>query len=67
MGWRTDATAKDDDDSDLGASHHEPPSCPCSDGLFALELTQHILGMFGTAMLRYRQGIPDRCEDWGSY
>ena len=38
-----------------------------ADGLFALEVTQHILGMFGTAMLRYRQGIPDRCEDCGSY
>lgn len=38
-----------------------------ADGLFGLELTQHILAMFGTAMLRYRQGIPDRCEDCGSY
>jgi hypothetical protein len=38
-----------------------------ADGMFAHELTQHILAMFGTAMLRYRQGIPDRCEDCGSY
>jgi hypothetical protein len=38
-----------------------------ADGLIALELTQHILAMFGTAMLRYRQGVPDRCEECGSY
>jgi hypothetical protein len=38
-----------------------------ADGLFAHELTQHILAMFGTAMLRHRQGIPDRCDACGSY
>ena len=38
-----------------------------ADGLMAHELTQHILTLFGTAMLRYRQGIPDRCEACGSY
>jgi hypothetical protein len=38
-----------------------------ADALFAHELTQHILAMFGTAMLRYRQGIPDRCDACGSY
>jgi hypothetical protein len=38
-----------------------------ADSLFAHELTQHILVMFGTAMLRHRQGIPDRCGICGSY
>jgi hypothetical protein len=38
-----------------------------ADALMAHELTQHILALFGTAMLRYRQGIPDRCESCGSY
>jgi hypothetical protein len=38
-----------------------------ADGLMAHELTQHILTLFGTAMLRYRQGIPDRCKSCGSY
>jgi hypothetical protein len=38
-----------------------------ADGLFAHELTQHILAMFGTAMLRHRQRIPDRCDGCGSY
>jgi len=38
-----------------------------ADGVFAHQLTEHILVMFGTAMLRYRQRIPDRCEGCGSY
>jgi hypothetical protein len=38
-----------------------------ADGLMAHELTEHILVLFGTAMLRYRQGVPDRCEACGSY
>lgn len=38
-----------------------------ADGLFALELTQHALAIFGTAAFRHRQGVPDRCEDCGSY
>jgi hypothetical protein len=38
-----------------------------ADGLIAHELTQHILVLFGTAVLRYRQGVPDRCEACGSY
>ncbi len=38
-----------------------------ADGMFAHELTQHILTLFGTAMLRHRQGVPDRCEACGSY
>jgi hypothetical protein len=33
-----------------------------ADGVLALEVTQHVLGVFGTAMLRHRQGVPDRCE-----
>ena len=38
-----------------------------ADGMIAHELTQHILTLFGTAMLRHRQGVPDRCEACGSY
>jgi hypothetical protein len=38
-----------------------------ADALMAHEVSQHILVLFGTAMLRYRQGIPDRCENCGSY
>ncbi len=38
-----------------------------TDALMAHELTQHILVLFGTAVVRYRQGIPDRCEACGSY
>lgn len=36
-----------------------------ADALMAHELTQHILVLFGTAMLHHRQGIPDRCEGAG--
>jgi hypothetical protein len=38
-----------------------------ADGMIAHELTEHILILFGTAMLRHRQGVPDRCEACGSY
>ena len=38
-----------------------------ADGLMAHELTEHILILFATAVLRYRQGIPDRCPFCGSY
>lgn len=38
-----------------------------ADGVLAMEATQHVLGVFGTAMLRHRQGVPDRCEICGSY
>jgi hypothetical protein len=38
-----------------------------ADGLMALEVTEHILVLFATAMLRHRQGVPDRCESCGSY
>jgi transposase-like protein len=33
----------------------------------AHELAEHILILFATAVLRYRQGIPDRCPFCGSY
>jgi hypothetical protein len=38
-----------------------------ADGLIAHELTEHILVLFGAAVLRHRQGVPDRCEACGSY
>lgn len=38
-----------------------------ADGLMAHELTEHVLSLFGAAMLRHRQGVPDRCENCGSY
>jgi hypothetical protein len=38
-----------------------------ADAMLGHELTQHVLGVFGTAFLRHQQGIPDRCEACGSY
>jgi hypothetical protein len=38
-----------------------------ADAVFALESTQHILGIFGTALFRHDRGIPDRCQSCGSY
>jgi hypothetical protein len=38
-----------------------------ADGLIAHELTEHILVLFGAAMLRHRQSVPDRCESCGLY
>jgi hypothetical protein len=38
-----------------------------ADAILAHDVTQHILAVFGTAMFRHRQGIPDRCEACGSY
>ncbi|MEM5789908.1 MAG: hypothetical protein AAGU11_21535, partial [Syntrophobacteraceae bacterium] len=38
-----------------------------ADAILAIELTQHILGTFGTALFRHVQGIPDRCPGCGSY
>lgn len=38
-----------------------------ADAILAHEVTQHILAIFGTAMFRHRQGIPDRCATCGSY
>ncbi len=38
-----------------------------ADAILAHEVTQHVLAIFGTAVFRYRQKIPDRCESCGSY
>jgi hypothetical protein len=38
-----------------------------ADGEIVIEVTQHILSMFGTAVFRQMHGIPDRCPDCGSY
>ena len=38
-----------------------------ADAILAHDATQHVLAIFGTAVFRYRQGIPDRCESCGSY
>jgi hypothetical protein len=35
--------------------------------ILALELTQHVLGTFGTALFRHVHGIPDRCPRCSSY
>ncbi len=38
-----------------------------ADALLAHQIVEHILAIFGTAVFRYRQGIPDRCGSCGSY
>jgi hypothetical protein len=38
-----------------------------ADGIMAVELTQHVLATFGTALFRKSRGIPDRCGSCGSY
>jgi hypothetical protein len=38
-----------------------------ADAILAHQITEHILATFGTAVFRYRQGIPDRCQSCGSY
>jgi hypothetical protein len=38
-----------------------------ADAILAIELTQHILATFGTAVFRHIHGIPDRCPVCGSY
>ena len=38
-----------------------------ADAILAVELTQHVLGAFGTARFRHERGIPDRCPSCGSY
>jgi hypothetical protein len=38
-----------------------------ADAMLVHDVTQHILAIFGTAMFRHRQGIPDRCGACGSY
>jgi hypothetical protein len=35
--------------------------------MLAHDVTQHVMAIFGTAMFRHRQGIPDRCGGCGSY
>ena len=51
----------------LLAGEYHAHGATLADGLIAHELTQHILVLFGTAVLRYRQGVPERCEACGSY
>lgn len=38
-----------------------------SDAALAVEVTQHVVGTFGTALFRHSRGIPDRCQNCGSY
>lgn len=38
-----------------------------ADAIFSLEVTQHVLSVFGTALFRHSRGIPDRCLTCGSY
>jgi hypothetical protein len=38
-----------------------------ADAIMALDVTQHILAAFSTAMFRKIHGIPDRCGSCGSY
>jgi hypothetical protein len=38
-----------------------------ADAMLAHDVTQHVMAIFGTAMFRHRQGIPDRCGGCGSY
>jgi len=42
-------------------------SATSTDGSLAVELTQHIVSTFGTALFRHLRGIPDRCPTCGSY
>jgi hypothetical protein len=38
-----------------------------ADAALAIEITQHVLSTFGTAVFRHRRGIPDQCPECGSY
>ena len=38
-----------------------------ADAILAHQVTEHVLAVFGTAVFRYRQKMPDRCEHCGSY
>lgn len=38
-----------------------------ADAVMSLEVTQHALGVFGTAIFRHNRGVPDRCPACGSY
>ncbi len=37
------------------------------DAMLAVDITQHMLATFGTAIFRHAHGIPDRCPSCGSY
>lgn len=37
------------------------------DGQMAVDVTQNTLAAFGTALMRYERGVPDRCPQCGSY
>lgn len=38
-----------------------------ADGVLAVELTQHVMAAFGTAVYRKKSGVPERCGKCGSY
>lgn len=38
-----------------------------ADGGMAIEVTQHVLSVFGTALFRKLRGIPEQCPECGSY
>jgi hypothetical protein len=38
-----------------------------ADAALAIEITQHVLSTFGTAVFRHRRGVPDQCPECGSY
>jgi hypothetical protein len=38
-----------------------------ADAALAIDVTQHVLSIFGTAIFRHSRGIPDRCPECGSY
>jgi len=38
-----------------------------ADAMLSVEVTQHVLATFGTALFRHNRGIPDRCQQCGSY
>lgn len=38
-----------------------------ADAVLTVEVTQHVLGTFGTALFRHSRGIPDQCLRCGSY
>jgi len=38
-----------------------------ADAALAVDMTQHVLSTFGTALFRHGHGIPDKCPECGSY
>ena len=38
-----------------------------ADAVLAVDGTQHVIAVFGTAIFRHMRGIPDRCPACGSY